>query len=155
MRYLIVLLITVNAHAIDFNNKNLAVVKSIIQAADTVKIPRELLLALCWNESSFRTNLPIVLDGKTPSYGICQVKLGTARFLDRIFKNKSIATPSRLLNYKVNSQYAAQYLKYQLNRYDGDWRLAVDAYNKGHAISRDSHYVRKVHKSYRRYLANQ
>lgn len=157
MRYLILILITVNAHAIDFSAKNLEVVKSIIVAADQVKVPRELLLALCWSESSFRTNLPVKLDGKTPSYGICQVKLETAQYVDRIFKNKSKATVKRLLNYTTNPIYAAQYLKYQLNRYKGDWHKAVDAYNKGHAVSIKSIYVKRVKKhktAASRYLAS-
>jgi soluble lytic murein transglycosylase-like protein len=147
MRYLIILLISTNAYSIDFNSKNVDVVRSIIQAADIVKIPRELLLALCWNESSFRTSLPVRLDGRTPSYGICQVKLETAEYMDRVFKNKVKASTKRLLNYKVNPLYAAQYLKHQLKRYKGNWMLAVDAYNKGHAVSHKSQYVRKVNRS--------
>jgi soluble lytic murein transglycosylase-like protein len=156
-KLLIILLITSNAYAISFDKKHYTVITSIIESADEIEIPRELLLALCWSESSFRTNLPNKLDGKTPSYGICQMKLETAQFIDRYYHNKVKASKQRLLNPKTNARYAAQYLKFQLKRYKGDWRKATDAYNKGRAVSRKSTYVKRITKHYitaARYLAS-
>lgn len=139
-------LMSIDAYGIDFDKRHYQVISDIIQAADSVKAPRALILGLCWSESSFRTNLPHKLDGHTPSYGICQVKLETALFLDQYFKNKHKATKARLLIPKVNATYAAQYIKFQLKRYNGDWKRAIDAYNKGHAVSRQSQYVKRVTK---------
>lgn len=120
------------------------VIDAIVKAADTVEVPRELVLAVCWVESSYRRGLAPRLDGDTPSYGICQVKLATARYMDTVFKHRIKATPKRLQDEFVNAFYAAKYLKYQLNRYQGDVHKAIDAYNKGRVVSVKSVYVRKV-----------
>jgi len=120
------------------------VIDAIIKAADTVEVPRELVLAVCWVESSYRRGLKPKLDGDTPSYGICQVKLITANYMDTVYKHRIKATPKRLQNEYVNAFYAAKYLKYQLTRYQGDVHKAIDAYNKGRVVSVQSVYVRKV-----------
>ena len=130
-----------------FEKKYYKIIQSIIWAADTAEVPRELVLAVCWGESSFRTKGVTHVDGETPSYGICQVKMETARFMDKLYKHKAKATPKRLEDFKVNAFYAAKYLKYHLDRYDDDWKLAVDAYNKGTAIGHKTKYVKKFDKN--------
>lgn len=112
-------------------------------AADKVEIPREILLALCWNESSFRTKGVTHVDGGTLSYGICQIKLDTAQYMDKVYKHKIPVTAAKLEDPKFNAFYAAKFLKFQFNRYDGDWMLAVDAYNKFNAISTHTQYVKR------------
>ena len=36
-----------------------------------------------------------------------------------------------------------------LDRYEGDWELAMDAYNKGNAVSKHTEYVRRAKKKYK------
>jgi soluble lytic murein transglycosylase-like protein len=126
------------------------VIDAIIKAADQVGVPRELPLAICWVESSYRTSGVTHMDGDSPSYGICQIKLETALFVAKVYKHKYLPTPKRLSDLYVNALYACKYLKLQLKRYGGDWESAIDAYNKGNLINRNSHYVRKVKKAMKR-----
>lgn len=78
-------------------------------------------------------------DGGSPSYGLCQVKLATARHMG--FKGK----PSDLLKPDINADLAAKYLRYQLNRY-GSMEKALSAYNAGRYIKANAGYVAKVKK---------
>ena len=105
----------------------MSTIAAIAAAAKAAAIPPALLLSVCFTESGFRNTLSPT-DGKSASYGVCQVKLATAR----MFNPKVHA--STLMNPKVNAMYAAIYLKYQLRRYGYDVRRAVCAYNSG------SHY---------------
>jgi len=130
--------------------KHVAVIQAIVNAADVAEVPRELMLAICWNESSFRTSKRISrMDGSSVSYGICQVKLITALYMDKVYKHKHVATSSRLNQVDVNAFYAAKVLKFQLKRYKGNWKRAIDAYNKGHAVSSKSVYVNRVMDHYK------
>lgn len=146
----LIILTSVNALAFQFNKHHYLVIKDIIWAADKVDVPRELLLALCWGESSFRSN-STHMDNGTLSYGTCQVKLATAEWLDKVYHHKNRATALRLEDNKVNAFYAAKYLQYQLVRYDGDWMKAVDAYNAGSAQhlkpGKKTKYIKKVEKN--------
>lgn len=150
MKYLIPLLmfvsITAQAKSKDLTTKHARVIEDVMWAADKVEVPRELLLAVCWGESNFRQNSTHV-DGSTPSYGICQIKLSSARDMDKLYNHKIKATEKRLENNKLNAFYAAKFLRYQLFRYDGDWELAVDAYNKGSSPSKNSKYVKRFNKN--------
>jgi soluble lytic murein transglycosylase-like protein len=126
------LLATLPAEAKDSKQKHHdAIDKIVTNAAKKAGVPAELLIAICWSESRYRINLPEPLDGSTPSYGICQVKLETAQDMDRIFKLKRSATEDRLRDPSTNAFYAAKYLKYQLKRYNYNWRQAIAAYNMG------------------------
>lgn len=148
---LLVMLMTANsAYAMDDNNfekRYYDIIQSIIHAADDAEVPRELVLSICWGESSFRNKGVTHVDGETPSYGICQVKLETAKFMDKVYKHAIKATKKNLEDPYTNALYAARYLHYQLNRYDQDWRLAVDAYNRGSAIGHKTKYVRRFIKN--------
>ncbi len=145
-------LTALSANAFEFNKRHYLVIKDIIWAADKVDVPRELLLALCWGESSFRNDKRLShMDNGSISYGTCQVKLETAQWMDKIYHHKVHATVPRLEKVKINAFYAAKYLQYQLVRYDGDWEKAVDAYNAGTAQrtrhGRPTKYIRKVRKN--------
>lgn len=146
----LIALTAANASAFEFNKHHYLVIKDIIWAADKVDVPRELLLALCWGESSFRPN-STHMDNGTLSYGACQVKLETAQWMDKVYHLRHKVTESKLENVKVNAFYAAKYIQYQLARYDGDWEKAVDAYNAGSAkVMKHGHktkYIRKVAKN--------
>ncbi len=101
-----------------------SVMFAIIAAAKAASLPPALLLSVCFVESGFRNTISPT-DGSSASYGVCQVKLSTAR----MFNPKVHA--SDLLIPQENARYAAIYLKYQLSRYGYDVRRAVCAYNSG------------------------
>jgi len=97
--------------------------KIILLAAKKAAVSGALLLAICSHESHLKN--VAVMDGKTLSYGICQVKLATAQQMG--FKD----APERLMIPKENAKWAAKYLKFQLKRYHGNNCKAVAAYNSG------------------------
>jgi soluble lytic murein transglycosylase-like protein len=128
----------------DFNKAEYLIIKDIIWAADKAEVPRALLLSVCWTENRFNANNdPTHIDGKSLSYGQCQIKLGTASHMDWVFKHKTKVTAERLKTVKINAFYAAKYLKTKLKKYNGNWQLAADAYNKNIAISVNTKYVKK------------
>jgi soluble lytic murein transglycosylase-like protein len=101
----------------------------IFSIAKTYSISPLLLIAICNTESNFR-NVINVNDGGSASYGVCQVKLATARFIER----REVA-PSELLNPSVNLTIAAKYLAYQTRRYgDKETDCIVSAYNAGSCL---------------------
>ncbi len=111
-------------------------------------LPPGLLSAVCWVESNHRPHAINKYDGGTPSYGICQIKEKVARDLGY---NGTIKELHK--NPITNAWYAAKLLKYQLDRYEGDPRKAVSAYNMGHFKERkgktlNRKYVSKVFKAW-------
>lgn len=96
----------------------------IIAAAKKAGVNGALLLAICSHESGLN-NVLVPHDGGSPTYGICQIKHGTAQMLG--YKGNE----NGLMNPETNAKWAAKYLKYQKNRYDGAWVKAVAAYNSG------------------------
>lgn len=103
------------------------IIESIVIAAQATGISSQLLLAVCFNESSFR-NINVENDGRGTSYGVCMVKLDTARMFNPKVTVKDLMDP------RLNALYAAQYLEHQIERYKGDVWCGVDAYNKGTAF---------------------
>lgn len=91
------------------------------------------------------TNLTNVVnhdDGGSPSYGVCQVKLNTARMFD------DLATEESLLNPHYNIRIAAEYLLWQSRRYKAR-ECVIAAYNAGRCKINEKgilnrSYVRKV-----------
>jgi soluble lytic murein transglycosylase-like protein len=111
-----------------------------------------LLSAVCKIESSHRTHVINQNDGKGGhSYGVCQIKENTARFV-------GFTGPVAQLWYDpvTNILYAGRYLKYQLDRYDGNVKKAVGAYNTGtYKTKVDSkavnwYYIQKVMREWKR-----
>jgi soluble lytic murein transglycosylase-like protein len=96
----------------------------ILGIAKIVKVPGALLLAVCMHETGL-VNVKVSSDGGSPTFGICQIKSGSAELVG--YKG----SPEELMNPKTNVLYAAKYLKYQINRYDGDLCKATAAYNAG------------------------
>lgn len=117
-----------------------AALKALSAAAYETKVPFRLLAAICTVESSLRPFIKPIEDNGSLSYGMCQVKEETARFLGFASKASILSNPN------VNAFYAAKYLKYQLNRYEGDWIRALAAYNAGssHWHISNQEYVTKV-----------
>jgi soluble lytic murein transglycosylase-like protein len=122
MKYLLALLLWLVPAMAYASNAELRKLFSVIAAEEDVQAP--LLRAVCWVESRHR-NVSRIVDGKSPSYGICQIKLATARMLGFTGQVRELKV------LEVNIRYAAKYLRYQLNRYKQDWRKAVTAYNRG------------------------
>ena len=115
----------------------------IIGAAKGVGLPPVLLLAVCTVETGIK-NVDNPNDGGTPSYGMCQVKLGTARIFNKNVTEEELRDPAN------NSRYAALYFRNRLDKYNGDIAQAIAAYNRGR-VKRDnkgnfsnSDYVIKV-----------
>ena len=96
----------------------------ILNAAKNAKVSGALLLAICTHESGLNNTL-VPHDGGSPTYGICQIKAGTAASVGFTGKDKDLMIP------EINAKYAALYLKYQEGRYNGDWTKTVAAYNSG------------------------
>ena len=100
-------------------------------------LPPNLLEALCYEESKHNTEAISFNDGKGHSYGICQIKLSTARqmgFKGPIYK---------LLEPQTNIFYAAKYLSRQMTRYNGNIQKATSAYNRGSAVG-ETKYSKRV-----------
>lgn len=125
-------------------------IKDIIWAADAVKVPRALLLAICWGEGAFRSDKELThMDGGSLSYGTCQIKMSLAKDMVRLYPNSSKKVPltaENLNNTHTNAYYAALALKFHLQRYDGNWQMAADAYNKYNALGIETEYVKRVNK---------
>lgn len=143
----ITILVSSVAQARSFTDTYAKTLAAITKAATNTGIASDILMAVCWHESNFRTKGATHMDGGSISYGICQMKLATARFMDKKYGNVIKATPLNLEDNYFNAKYAAQYLRYNLEAYDGNLDLALDAYNKGNAVSATSAYVKRVMKS--------
>ena len=96
----------------------------VLAAAKVAKVSGTILLAICTHESGLK-NITTQHDGGSPSIGICQVKYETAKMLG--FTGEA----SGLENPKTNAKWAAEYLKYQYERYDHNWHKTISAYNAG------------------------
>lgn len=125
----------------------------LIAAAKKVGIAPALLIAVCHTETNL-TNVHNLDDRGSASYGVCQMKEGTARWMAKVRGYPEMAkwTGKDLADPKKNAKAAAIYLKYQLDRYDGNWCAAIAAYNAGSAVEskkapgkpRNYKYVKKV-----------
>lgn len=103
----------------------LALYALFVAATHTYDLPKGLLSSLCFVESNHKVHAYNQHDGRSPSYGVCQIKLGTAKYVGFKGSEKDLMKP------RTNIMYAAKYLKKQLNRYHGNVRRAVAAYNAG------------------------
>lgn len=112
---------------------------ALIIASSSFKLPPGLLNAVCYVESK---NNPAAIhkeDGPEDSVGLCQMHLSTAQMMGY---HGSVAQLQH--NPAVNAYYAAKYLRHQIDRYHGDYRLAVGAYNAGSYRPYTKPYINKV-----------
>lgn len=100
-------------------------------------ISARLIYAICMVESHGNTLAYVANDAGSPSYGLCQVKEKTARWLG--FKGDAL----ELMKPEVNVLYCAKYLQYHLKRYH-NLEQAISAFNAGHATDSNQDYVDKV-----------
>jgi soluble lytic murein transglycosylase-like protein len=96
----------------------------IIVTALNNNIDPTLLKAVCYKETRLR-NVHNLKDGGSGSYGVCQVKLLTAKQIG--FPLANLADP------KDNIEVAGRYLAYNLERCTTQ-RSAIAAYNTGHCV---------------------
>ena len=132
---------------------NIIVMAKIISSM--IGIKASLVLAVCSVESDFRNVITPRDGGPQPSVGICQIKPSTA---DMMLPSSEVAVNSSMLKNKFFNMFiAASYLKWQKERYKGDIRDSVSAYNMGTAKVSDSGdylnqaYVDKVFKRKEKY----
>lgn len=107
------------------------IVTTILSAAKSVGVSGSLMLAVCSHESGNFTFDYAPHDNGSPSYGVCQLKLNSARQLG--FKGQA----NELKKPIVSAKYAALYLKYQQGRYGQDWVKLTAAYNAGSYLPSD------------------
>ena len=84
-----------------------------------------LIAAVIYQESKFRDQT-----SQAGARGLMQITPDTARYIARLsggtkFQQGDLATP------QINISYGAYYLRYLLDRYDGNDELAIAAYNAG------------------------
>jgi soluble lytic murein transglycosylase-like protein len=127
-----------------------SILTTISLAAQLSGAPVEALTAICFQESSLEANIVVKNDGSSSSYGLCQVKLGTAQ---DVLKGVGSAN---LLDPFLNAFIAGKYLRKLLKRYNGNLDCAVNAYNTGarktkcNSQTRYTKYVTAVRKHMRR-----
>jgi hypothetical protein len=96
-----------------------------------------LLLSICFTETKL-VNKNNFKDVNGTSYGICQIKLSTARsfypFVDGL----------ALQQVNVNFSIAKKYIEQLQNKYKKDDIKTISAYNAGHYTKSNKKYVDKV-----------
>jgi soluble lytic murein transglycosylase-like protein len=102
-----------------------------------------LLYSVCQVESGGFAGAINWEDGGSPSYGLCQVKLGTARSFG--FAGDATGLMDPVTNFRV----AGRVLQYHLKRCE-TVEAAVGAYNTGSCHKRKRSYVKQVVTRWRR-----
>jgi len=130
----------------------------IQQTADKYGVDPALVKAIIKNESDYNPSAyrsePQINDA---SWGLMQLLLGTAK---QVSGNSNL-TASDLLKPEVNIDLGTKYIAQQLNRYGGDVKNAIAAYNAGSArFNSDGSYINqgyvdKVYGSYQLYATVQ
>jgi len=142
----VMLVLPLNAKASKIENDQIIEAAKALGAKDP-----HLVLAIVERES--RGSAKAVYPIRAPSsYGLMQLKYQTAKAMG------FVGPVTELYEWRKNLQYGVRYLDYQLDRYDGDIRKAVSAYNAGHAKYRkdrkgfiNQSYVDYVLQAYARY----
>jgi|ERR1035437_7371847 hypothetical protein len=112
-------------------------------ATTAFDLPPGLLDAVCYVETKHTENAIHLNDGGSPSLGICQIKLATARELG--YKGSA---EDLQYNTKVNAHYAAKYLSRNLRKY-ADINKSISAFNCGHYTPKNIRYVKRVNEAWR------
>jgi soluble lytic murein transglycosylase len=97
----------------------------IRQQARDKDLDPALIAAVIYQESKFRPRT-----SQAGAEGLMQILPSTAKFIARRSGGTAFV-PSDLATPQVNIAYGSYYLRYLLNRYDGNETLAIAAYNAG------------------------
>lgn len=95
----------------------------------------DLVHAIAWQETRYRNET--VFDVNSFSFGPLQVKCATARL--KVLKASLKFSCDQLEDPMVSIRFAIYYLEYQLERYGGDIKKALSAYNMGTAVVCKNH----------------
>ena len=129
-------------------NHNFPYRTEVLAAARRYSIPPALLLAIIHAESSFN---PRAVSHKG-AVGLMQLMPSTARWMAPGVSREQLFNPA------LNIEIGARYLRYLANRYNGDARKILVAWNagpgrldKGHIPRETRVFVRRVHSLYQHY----
>jgi soluble lytic murein transglycosylase-like protein len=118
----------------------------ILEASYVNKVPPEIMLAVCSVESGLNPALVNPDDGDSASWGLGQIKVGTAKKLGFTGHGKD------LLNPEVNAYFSAKYMRYQLERYEFSWIRGIKSYNAGTShTNKPNDYYNQVYKFIKQY----
>jgi len=102
-------------------------------------LDKTLVMAIVWQESS---GFPDAVRWENTevgySFGLMGLTLPAARDMGFTGMGVSLLIP------EVNVKYGCKYLRWQINRYNGDVRKGVSAYNAGHYTEANRSYVDSV-----------
>lgn len=125
----------------------------LFKVAGKFGVSSSLMLAVCLHESGLK-DVHNYQDGGSASYGMCQIKLGTAQGVGRIFGHKDMEswTSKDMHEPEKNIKAAAMYLSYIQAKHDGNVCAVLAEYNAGRVteskvepgLPRNYKYVKKV-----------
>jgi soluble lytic murein transglycosylase len=97
----------------------------IRQQASEKQLDPAMIAAVIYAESRFRDQ-----ESHAGALGLMQITPETAQVIERLSGGKTFVT-SDLSDPEINISYGSYYLRYLLNRYDGNEVAALAAYNAG------------------------
>lgn len=110
-----------------------------ISSTKSTGLPIGLIESVCWVESKYQVDAVHKNDGRSDSFGVCQIKPIAAKQVGFKGSAKDLMKP------EVNIKYAAKYLKYNIERYNGNITKGLIAYNRGNARGLETtEYSKKV-----------
>lgn len=135
----IILFLTMTQHASSINDvrllkkynfKKLSLIRIIAREANIVGIPSDLLISLCFQESSFRIYVSdaklLSSNRKHVSHGVCQIQ-------ERVAKDRGFNGPlHELYNPELNANYSGRQLKWCKDKFT-HWTRALDCYRRGYS----------------------
>ncbi len=117
-------------------------------------LPAYLLASICWVESNHRILALNKNDGGSPSYGICQIKLKTAEYMNKKFHINIHLDEKEIMDPEINIFFAGLYIKYQLKKRSNMYN-AIKSYNAGSPWKNNEKYVHDVLKRMQFYINKQ
>jgi len=136
-------------HGLPINDDFLKDLKeTIFDVSEEVDIDPLLLVAIIEVESDFRN-----IVGLAGEMGMMQIKKETAKMVAEKFglKEPEEGWEELIWNYRENIRFGAYYLKYLLDKFDGNLRKALEAYNGGKWRKEYAERVLKVYKEVKDY----
>jgi len=149
----LIIALLVLTHSLNVKSDTDMIPYYFFNAASAFKIDVALLYAFCTEESRCNINALNKDDGtafaksqgvKSPSHGMFQIKLPTARSLGFAGSSKQLMKP------EINTWYASKLLRSLYNKYK-DTSKVISAYNAGHPITGNKKYVFRVLRAYAHY----
>jgi soluble lytic murein transglycosylase-like protein len=105
-------------------NQKKEIIQAVEEASEKYGVDKALILAVITKESTFKHKAT----SKVGAKGLMQLTSNTIKFINSRNKDLKITDPYDI---KQNVMGGTFYLKYLLNKFNGDLRLALGAYNAG------------------------